>query len=55
MRFDPARDHDFAAGVDRPSRLWRVLIGSDEGDLFTLHADAPLANALGSNNFAATN
>ena len=52
---DPARNHDLAAGVDRSSRLGRVLVGSDESDLFALDPDAPLADALGGNDFTAAN
>jgi hypothetical protein len=32
-----------------------MLIGSDESDLFALHAHAPPADALGSNDFTAAN
>ena len=55
VRFDPARDHDLAAGVKRSSGLGRMLIGPDEGDLFALNADTPLADALGGNDFTAAN
>ena len=55
VRLDSSRDHDFAAGVDRSSRLGRMLIGSDKSDLFALNADAPLTDALGSNHFTAAN
>src|SRR5580704_1454846 len=53
--FDPARNHDFAAGVNRPPRLRSMLVGSDECDLFALHPDAPLANPLGSDDLTAAN
>jgi hypothetical protein len=55
VRFDSSRDHDLAAGVDRSSGLGRMLLGSDENDLFALHADAPLTDALGSNDLTAAN
>ena len=55
VRLDSSRDHDLAAGVDRSSRLGRMLVGSDESDLFALDADAPLADALGGNDFTAAN
>jgi hypothetical protein len=32
-----------------------MLLGSDENDLFALHADAPLTDALGSNDLTAAN
>src|SRR5579872_2114695 len=52
---DPARNHDLAAGVNRSSRLGRVLVGSDESNLFALDADAPLADTLRGNDFTAAN
>jgi hypothetical protein len=32
-----------------------VLVGSNESNLFALDADAPLADALGGNDFTAAN
>jgi hypothetical protein len=32
-----------------------MLLGSDENDLFALHADTPLTDALGSNDLTAAN